>query len=98
MKTAGIRQVKNGLSDFIKRSQSEDVVVVRRGRPVAVVVGVEGSDFEDIYWGMNDDLLRTIHAGRAGRRRMYSDEEARRLLGIGPGLASPKRERGGRRR
>ncbi|MBI4702168.1 MAG: hypothetical protein HY744_13640 [Deltaproteobacteria bacterium] len=61
--------------------QQEDVLIVRHGQPIALVIGVEGADHEDVFWGSDENLLRTIERRRRSSQTV-SHDQARRLLGI----------------
>ncbi len=75
----GIRELKNGLSQYLRRvQQGESLVVTERGRPVAHIVPA----------GVPEDILRLIAQGRVtwsgGRFRPPGDVP--RLRG-GPSLS-----------
>jgi hypothetical protein len=63
VKTFGVEQVT--LDECVRESQRERVVVTRDGLPVAVVVGVEGLDDEQVQLGCSDEFWQLI----AERRR-----------------------------
>ena len=46
MKTVTARDLQKKVKECVDASQSERVVVTRRGQPAAVLVGIEGSDWE----------------------------------------------------
>jgi prevent-host-death family protein len=81
MRVVGVRTAKDSLSGCLKDAQGEDVLIVRHGKPLALVIGVEGLDLEDIYWGTNEELLQTV-VRRRRQSKTVSHEEARRLLGL----------------
>ena len=45
MKQVGVTQFKREIARWLRCAQKEPIVLTRRGRPVAVVIGVEGKDF-----------------------------------------------------
>jgi PHD/YefM family antitoxin component YafN of YafNO toxin-antitoxin module len=51
---------KSTLDECVRDSQEERVVVTRNGSPVAVVVGVEGLDEEQVQLGCSDDFWKLI--------------------------------------
>ena len=55
------------LDTCISESQSERVVITREGKPVALIVGVEGLDKEQIELGTSDKFWKLI-----GERRRQS--------------------------
>jgi len=42
MKTTNVKTAKNKLSEILRDAQLEQVVIMNHGRPVAIVLGVEG--------------------------------------------------------
>ena len=56
MKTINIEQTD--LTRCVRDAQSERIVVTRNGRPVAVVLGVEGLDAEQLQSSLRDGLER----------------------------------------
>ena len=42
-----IRELKNGLSEVIRRTKKGDVVVTSRGRPKAILHGIKEEELED---------------------------------------------------
>jgi antitoxin (DNA-binding transcriptional repressor) of toxin-antitoxin stability system len=51
---------KADLESCISQAQQERVVIVRNGRPVALVVGVEGMDPEQLELGSSDKFWKLI--------------------------------------
>ncbi|HXU35095.1 MAG TPA: hypothetical protein VN937_01945 [Blastocatellia bacterium] len=52
------------LDTCIRESQSERVIITREGKPVALILGVEGLDKEQIEFGISDKFWKLI-----GQRR-----------------------------
>ena len=48
MKTIPIRDLQKKLRECVDAAQSERIVITRRGEPTAVLVGVEGTDWETV--------------------------------------------------
>src|SRR5438128_6199881 len=44
MRIASVAEIKSQFSSFLKASEAGPVVVTRKGRPVAVIVGVQDED------------------------------------------------------
>lgn len=53
------------LDTCIRESQSERVVITREGRPVALIVGVEGLDKEQLELGTSDKFWKLIRERRS---------------------------------
>lgn len=64
MKTVPLRNIKQELSSYVDYAQKEFVLVTRHGRPAAIVLGVEGRDFEDIFYMTNRGFWSTIRRRR----------------------------------
>jgi antitoxin (DNA-binding transcriptional repressor) of toxin-antitoxin stability system len=65
MKTIGLKQAT--LDDCIKNAQQERVVITRNGKPVALIVGVEGMDKEQLQLGSSDKFWKLIENRREGK-------------------------------
>ena len=48
MKTVTVRDLQKNLKECVDRAQDDRVVITRHGRPAAVLVGVEGEDWEAV--------------------------------------------------
>ncbi len=48
MKTVGLTYLRKSLSICIYFSQKEPILITRRGQPVAVMIGVEGKNPEQV--------------------------------------------------
>jgi len=62
MKTVTARDLQKKVKECMDISQEEQVVITRHGKPAAVLVGVEGRDWEDLvlqtsptFWKLIDD-------------------------------------------
>ncbi|HKC11634.1 MAG TPA: hypothetical protein VKI41_06215 [Vicinamibacteria bacterium] len=92
MKALELTESPKALSECAKEARKETVVLTRRGKPVAAVVGVGGLDWEDLVVGSDPDFLALI----ARSRRLYKPgtgiplEEMRRRYGL---PAQPRRRR-----
>jgi prevent-host-death family protein len=70
MKTTNVKTAKNKLSEVLRQAQTEHVIIMNHGRPVAIVLGVSGQELSEVF-GMAEDLtqLRVRHAKEAAARR-----------------------------
>ena len=48
MKAVNARDLQKKIKECVDMSQREQVVITRRGKPAAVMVGVEGKDWEEV--------------------------------------------------
>jgi antitoxin (DNA-binding transcriptional repressor) of toxin-antitoxin stability system len=85
MKTVGLEQTT--LEGCIKDARREPVVVTRKGKPVALVVGVEGLDEEQLQLGSSDKFWTLIEARRKQKTISRAELERRIKDGNGSGEA-----------
>ncbi len=62
MKTVTARDLQKKVKECMDLSQEDQVVITRHGKPAAVLVGVEGRDWEDLvlqtspaFWELIED-------------------------------------------
>ena len=48
MKTVAVRDVQRQIKQCVDSAQEDRVIITRHGRPAAVLVGVEGADWETV--------------------------------------------------
>ena len=84
MKTIEIARANKSLSDYAKRLGREALVVVRRGKPVAVLSSAKGMDAESIALANNPKFVAIIERSRARQEAEggIPAEELRRRLGL----------------
>lgn len=77
MKTINVRELQKHVRDCVKASQRDRVVVTRHGVPTALIIGVEGVDWETLalqaqpsFWQMIEKRRseKTISLGSMRRR------------------------------
>ncbi len=64
MKTINVRALQKHVRDCVKASQRDRVVVTRHGIPTALIIGVEGADWETLALQTNPAFWRTIEKRR----------------------------------
>lgn len=67
------------IKDCIKDAQHERVVLTRRGKPVALLVGVAGMDLEQIALGHSDEFWQLICERRSQKTMSRAALEKRWL-------------------
>ena len=67
MKTISVRDLQKRIRECVDLAQKEAVVLARHGRPAAVVIGVEGEDWEDVFYRTSPEFRRMIQKRRKGR-------------------------------
>ena len=88
MKVVALGQAKNELSAYVDQAQHDRVLVTRHGRPAAIIIGVEGEEFEDLMTRTDPEFWQMIESRRKASKTISSDEMRRRL-----GLARKRRSK-----
>ena len=78
MKTISVRELQQHVRDCVKASQKNRVVVTRHGAPTALIIGVEGSDWETLALQTNPSFWRLVEDRR--KDKTVSLDEMRRLM------------------
>ncbi len=79
MKTVTVRDLQKKVKDCVDQAQEDRVVITRHGRPAAVLVGVEGEDWEAVVLQTDPRFWKLIRARR--RQPTVSLEQLKRRLG-----------------
>ncbi|PWU09835.1 MAG: hypothetical protein C5B50_26630 [Verrucomicrobia bacterium] len=87
MKTLDLEETD--LNQCVKEAGSSSVLIVKNGKPLALVSNVEGLDAEQIELGSSADFWKLI--GQRRRQKTVAWEDARKWLDRG---APKKAERG----
>lgn len=78
MKRVAADELKLNLDAVLSSSQDERIVISRRGKPCAVLVGIEDYDSDDLVLASSDQFWRMIRARRASGKSIPLEEiEAR---------------------
>lgn len=64
MKTVNVRHLQQNVRECLEISQRNRVVVTRHGQPTAVLIGVEGRDWEDLVLQTNPGFWKMIERRR----------------------------------
>jgi antitoxin (DNA-binding transcriptional repressor) of toxin-antitoxin stability system len=94
VKSVGLKDAD--LNQCVDHAQREHVVLTRGGKPIAVLVGVKGLDWEQVELGYSDDFWELIRARR--REKAISREELERRLAKSPTRPNHERTDRARRR
>ena len=92
MKLIGLKEAKTNLSAFVDKSQHERILITRRGKPAAVVIGVEGQDLEQVLLAGDAEFWTMIQQRRQSPATLTSDD-IRRSFGLEPAAEPPPRSR-----
>lgn len=78
MKTISVRDLQKNIKDVVDSAQRDRVVVTRRGSPAAVLLGVEGKDWETVILETSPAFWDLIEARRK-EATLSVDELERRM-------------------
>ncbi len=79
MKTINVRDLQKKVKECVDNAQLDRVVITRHGKPAAVLVGVEGEDWEDVILQTDPAFWKLIRARR--KQPTLSLEELKKQLG-----------------
>jgi prevent-host-death family protein len=82
-------ELRQNLDTILNRAQKERIMISRRGKPCAVLVGIESYDGEDLELATSEEFWRMIGERRAvGKSIPLADVEKR--LGVTAKKSPPK--------
>jgi prevent-host-death family protein len=64
MKTVNVRDLQKKIKQYVDASQKDRVVLTRHGKPSAILVGVEGEDWETVVQETSADFWNLIQNRR----------------------------------
>jgi prevent-host-death family protein len=64
MKAVNARDLQKRVKECVDMSQQDQVVITRRGKPAAVMVGVEGKESEDVVLQTSSTFWKLIKERR----------------------------------
>ena len=91
MKTISVRDLQKKVKECVDYAQEDRVVITRHGKPAAVLLGVEGRNWDDLVLETDPKLWRLIKARR--RAPTMSLAELKQRLGANPRAPGAKRLR-----
>jgi prevent-host-death family protein len=74
MKLIGLKEAKTNLSAFVDEAQNERILITRRGRPAALVIGVEGQDLEQVLLSTDVEFWKMLQERRQRDATLTSDD------------------------
>lgn len=89
MKTVAVRDLQKKIRECVDLAQKEQIVITRRGRPAAIVIGVEGRDWEDVLLERSESFWKLIEARR--KERTITLAEMRKRVRAPRARRRPKR-------
>jgi prevent-host-death family protein len=89
MRNVPLRTLQDNLDAILTRAQSERIIISRRGKPCAVLVGIENYDAEDLRTASSVDFWQMIRERRTGGKSIpLADVETR--FGVTGGKSASK--------
>lgn len=88
MKVVALAKAKNELSAYVEEAQRGRVLLTRHGKPAALIIGVEGEEFEDLMTRSDPEFWQMIEARRRASKTITASAMRERL-----GLAKKARRR-----
>jgi prevent-host-death family protein len=64
MKTVNARDLQKKVKECVDLAQTDRVIITRRGKPAAVMVGVEGKDWDDVALQASSKFWKLIEERR----------------------------------
>ncbi len=80
MKTIPVRDLQKKIKECVDQAQLDRVVITRHGKPAAVLVGVEGEEWEDVVLQTDPAFWKLIRARR--KQPTLSLDELKKRLSI----------------
>jgi prevent-host-death family protein len=77
MKTVTVRELQKKIKACIDEAQGDRVVITRRGKPTAVLIGVEGEDWETVMLQTDPTFWRLVQERRKQPTISLSELKAR---------------------
>ena len=87
MKLIDLKDAKTDLSAFVEESQSDRILITRRGRSASLVIGVESQDLELLLAG--DVAFSRMLQDRRQRDVTLTSDDVRQSFGIEATAAQP---------
>lgn len=78
MKTVSVRDFQKNIRENVDAAQKEKVVVTRNGKPAALLIGVEGQDWESVVLQTSSRFWKLIEKRR--REKTISLREMRKRM------------------
>jgi prevent-host-death family protein len=79
MKTVSVRDLQKHVKESLDAAQAGKVVITRKGKPAAILIGVEGEDWETVVLQTNAPFWRLLEKRR--RQKTVSFEQMKEMIG-----------------
>ena len=85
MKTVSVRDLQKNIRESVEAAQKDRVVVTRNGKPAALLIGVEGQDWESVvlqtsapFWKLIEQRRREKTAPLREMRKRVKEPDRKR--------------------
>jgi prevent-host-death family protein len=78
MKTISVRELQKNIRESVDAAQEDKVVITRHGKPAALLIGVEGDDWESVVLETSKPFWKLIEKRR--KQKTISLREMRKLI------------------
>lgn len=78
MKTISVRDLQKKIRECVDTSQTDQIVITRHGKPAALMIGIEGTEWETLVLETNTKFWELIQERR--KQPTISFEELRNRL------------------
>ena len=79
MKTISVRDLQKKIRSVMETAQEDQVVITRNGKPIAVVLGIQGEDWETVVLETSKSFWKEI--GKRRKDKTISLSEIRKRVG-----------------
>lgn len=81
MKTISVRDLQKKIRESVQAAQKDRVVVTRHGKPAALLIGVEGQDWESVVMQTSAPFWKLIEKRR--KEKTVSMREVKKRVKVG---------------
>lgn len=81
MKTISVRDLQKKIRESVQAAQKDRVVVTRHGKPAALLIGVEGQDWESVVMQTSAPFWKLIEKRR--KEKTVSMREVKMRVKVG---------------
>ncbi len=82
MKTIDLNDATAPLAEYVKRLEGEEITIVHKGVPLAVLRPAGNDDYESVQMSTNPEFIALLERSRQSVRegRVYTTEEMRKFF------------------
>lgn len=78
MKTVNVRDLQKNIRHCVSESQDDCIMITRNGKPAALIIGVEGVDWESLVFQTSKSFWKMIEKRR--KEKTISLNEMKKLI------------------